>query len=367
MAGSIVEQDDLVLALMASVTETPPLRAFMQRLVARLQARHGILLLSSGDDAPGNAPGFSQIAASRAQTGKPPDIRQLMALDLHPLGSLRPDRIYALDEMLDYDRPAVLARQREALAAIGVRYGRWLRLAAAGGPAAWILVTRENEDFSSSAVAALASIVPHLKAALRLFAVLGEERMHRTTAQAALGRLGIGQLVLDENAVVLAADAVAERALPFVTGRGGRRLQLPIAADDALVRACRAVAADVDPGAPPVCMALGEHVTLLLAPAPRDAASGNRRAAAIASVRLARREDEADGAQCLRTVHQLSRSEAAMAEKLSRGMTIAEAGRDLNLTEETARNYSKRIYARTGARGQADLVRIVLSGLTPLA
>jgi len=46
------------------------------------------------------------------------------------------------------------------------------------------------------------------------------------------------------------------------------------------------------------------------------------------------------------------------------GDSIAEAGEALGLTVETARNYSKRIYTKTGAQGQADLVRILLSGVT---
>ncbi len=44
-----------------------------------------------------------------------------------------------------------------------------------------------------------------------------------------------------------------------------------------------------------------------------------------------------------------------------------EAGLALGLTVETTRNYSKRIYGKTGATGQADLVRLILSGLAPLA
>ncbi|MET0587942.1 MAG: LuxR family transcriptional regulator, partial [Novosphingobium sp.] len=43
------------------------------------------------------------------------------------------------------------------------------------------------------------------------------------------------------------------------------------------------------------------------------------------------------------------------------------AGAELQLTQETARNYSKRIYAKTGANGQADLVRLMLTGLAPFA
>jgi DNA-binding CsgD family transcriptional regulator len=63
----------------------------------------------------------------------------------------------------------------------------------------------------------------------------------------------------------------------------------------------------------------------------------------------------------------LSPREAALAEAVSKGRSIVEAGAELKLTQETARNYSKRIYAKTGARGQADLVRILLTGLLPFA
>lgn len=47
--------------------------------------------------------------------------------------------------------------------------------------------------------------------------------------------------------------------------------------------------------------------------------------------------------------------------------SIVEAGARLRLTPETGRNYSKRIYAKIGAKGQADLVRRVLTGLSPFA
>ncbi len=43
------------------------------------------------------------------------------------------------------------------------------------------------------------------------------------------------------------------------------------------------------------------------------------------------------------------------------------SGEILHLTLETARNYSKRLYAKTGTRGQADLVRLVLTNVAMLA
>ena len=60
-------------------------------------------------------------------------------------------------------------------------------------------------------------------------------------------------------------------------------------------------------------------------------------------------------------------SEARLALALSRGLTLTEAAADLGLTIETARNYSKKIYAKTGARGQPDLVRFILAGVLAFA
>lgn len=60
-------------------------------------------------------------------------------------------------------------------------------------------------------------------------------------------------------------------------------------------------------------------------------------------------------------------AEAALAHGLTTGESIVEAGERLGLTAETARNYSKRIYGKTGTTGQVDLVRLILSGLVPLS
>ena len=87
----------------------------------------------------------------------------------------------------------------------------------------------------------------------------------------------------------------------------------------------------------------------------------------IGVLRGAVREEPGVGAAVLQAVHGLSSREAALAQALSSGESLVEAGQAQGLTVETTRNYSKRIYGKTGAVGQADLVRMVLTGLTPLA
>jgi DNA-binding CsgD family transcriptional regulator len=75
----------------------------------------------------------------------------------------------------------------------------------------------------------------------------------------------------------------------------------------------------------------------------------------------------ADRCDQLGQLFDLIPSEARLALALSRGMSIAEAAGELGLTVESARTYSKRIYAKTGARGQADLVRFIHRSVLAIA
>jgi DNA-binding NarL/FixJ family response regulator len=77
---------------------------------------------------------------------------------------------------------------------------------------------------------------------------------------------------------------------------------------------------------------------------------------ARAAGRFARAGDGAEQRNFARLTG-LPRREAEFAVALARGASIAEAAAELGLTIETARNYSKQVYAKLGLRGQADLVR----------
>ena len=75
----------------------------------------------------------------------------------------------------------------------------------------------------------------------------------------------------------------------------------------------------------------------------------------------------AEPSEQLCRLFKLSQNEAKLALALARGSSIAEAAQALDLTLETTRTYSKKIYAKVGARGQADLVRIINRSLLRIA
>lgn len=361
MALSPGDQQGLLVPLVDGLHESPPWTLFVHNLRERTGGLHACLVTRAGA-------GQKQRLVAAAPPRTPAlDLPRLEGLGLQPLATLRPGRVYGLDEMLAYGEPERLAVQRDALDRTGLHHGRWLRVSA-GSADAWLILLREREDFSATATAILTALVPHLAAALRTLAVLEAERLQAGMANAALNRLGLGQIAFDQNGGVIAADPLATEVLPLLPPpdpRSTPRLALRPAAAATLEQACAKLAADPEAGLGMVELDAGRGLWLLLRPArlPDPAASP----AVIGTVRIERREPMRPGAEVLRAVHGLSEREAMLAELLSRGQSIAEAARELHLTEETARNYSKRIYARTATRGQGDLVRRVLTGLAPLA
>jgi DNA-binding CsgD family transcriptional regulator/PAS domain-containing protein len=63
----------------------------------------------------------------------------------------------------------------------------------------------------------------------------------------------------------------------------------------------------------------------------------------------------------IRVLFGLTSAESALAAEIARGMSLAEIAEARNISRHTARNQLKSIFAKTGARSQADLVRLVLS------
>jgi DNA-binding CsgD family transcriptional regulator len=64
---------------------------------------------------------------------------------------------------------------------------------------------------------------------------------------------------------------------------------------------------------------------------------------------------------------ELNTMEAGLALQIARGRTLTEAALALKLSEQTARTYSKQIFAKTGTHRQAELVRLILTSVVHLS
>lgn len=368
------DQRELFLPLVEGIHESPPWGAFLRNLVARTHSRRAFLCVTMANAMADQPPPIIHVAAPRAAHEPPLDADRMDALQLHPIGTLRPGRVYMLDELLDFDNPAQLAIQRAGLDEMGIRFVRCLRVSAGGAADAWLVLVREREDFTAAAGATLSSIGPHLAAALHTLVALSETRLQAAMAQSALARLGVGEVAFDTGARVMAADPQAERLLAFHTDPGApsvRRLQLLPEAARQLEAACAALASG--PAEARHVLRIDERraLDLLLRPSDLTLSQPAALPAVIGTIRQtgdpSGHDNPARTARIIAALHGLSQREAALAHGLTLGETLMEAGARLHLTPETARNYSKRIYAKTGTSGQADLVRLLLTGLAPFA
>ncbi len=360
MALTSTDETDLLLPLFGGALEQQKFATFLERVRRRTLADYAGLFFRQGELGIHQVTEFHAGRDLRAEA-LARGLAGLDLLDRFPFERLRPGRVYAVSEFADID-PDYAAFRGSYIAALGIVDERIVRIALDGGVSAWLLLAR-GAECSAADAALLASLAPYVGMALRTF--LAEERARIALAMdgAALERSGAGWLLLDREARLVAVQP----GLPArLAARGrfalrlGERLGLPDAAAERTLAQTAALYAR-DPGAAPRTLELcgAPRIDALLRPSSLRPAA----ASALPVLELLCRLPMAlppDLGELLAQSSGLSPREGELALRLAQGSSIAEAGEAMGLTLETARNYSKRIYAQLGLRGQAELVRYVL-------
>jgi DNA-binding CsgD family transcriptional regulator len=361
MAIAATDERDLLVPLIEGIHERPVWGTFLKRLLARTRATRIALVIRFG---PATGLGPLMRAASSSPALPEPNFERFSELGLIPFGAQRRDRVYALEEMLSVDNPEMRGAQRRLLAEAQVADARFIRVMARGEHDLWLILLQERIEFGAGDSALLSSLAPHLAAATHTLAEFHALRLRLAMAEEGLALLGVGQAGLDRDGKVIAGDATFAAALD---AHAGERPALPLRGAQALADACAELADGSPPARRVIVAADAEGSDLLLRPASPVGDGLPSTVVATAALRGAHRDEASGRARVIARLYGLSDREAALAEAISCGVSIVEAGAALHLSQETARNYTKRIYAKTGVSGQVDLVRLLLSGLAPLA
>ncbi|MEZ5961363.1 MAG: helix-turn-helix transcriptional regulator [Hyphomonadaceae bacterium] len=242
-------------------------------------------------------------------------------LDLTRLRQLRPSRVYAFDE-LD------TAEDNSA------QFGRVVRVDGPADWSAWLMIAREGSDFAAANSALLSALAPHVAVAAGNHIKMERMRARVAIIEDLLERTGIAWRTLDG-----AITSATWSATPLDTEALAAKAKQALREDAPIVR-----------------HSIGQDVLV--------AKSGLARAVMLMRVC---REHRAQQVKCVARLWSLTPSEARFAVTLADGLSLSEAAEKLGLTLETARHYSKRIYAKTGARGLPDLVRMVITSVALLA
>lgn len=353
----------LVTPLIAGLVEEPPWRHFLDALRARVRGDYASLVFRP---LPFGTPEARVIHLYSGAPSPAPVSRHyrenLYLLDPMPYHEMKEGRVYRLEDLLRFGEPKHDAYLAELLVPSGMNHMRMIRFAEPGGVSGWITVTRREREFGESVDGLLEGLVPYVRAALASFVALERERMTASVAKEAVRRMSFGWVTLDSEGRILDADVYGAQMLDgsgsLMRGKEGRLT----ARGPELRRQMQAAIGELanNPQARPRAIVLSREPWLDLLLVPSGQRMGTTQAApAIICYLHADNWTSADRCEQLAQLFDLAPSEARLALALSRGMSISEAAPELGLTVESARTYSKRIYAKTGARGQADLVRFI--------
>ncbi|MCC2980773.1 helix-turn-helix transcriptional regulator [Sphingomonas sp. IC4-52] len=311
------DETDLLLPLHEGVHEARPWTTFLTRLRQRVRADEAGLIISAGLEE-------RETHLLVPATATIPDDRSWRR-------ALRPGRAYAIEE-------------REG-------FGRVVRVDEPGGATAWLAMRRKERDFTAADAALLARLAPHLAIALRTRRAVDQGRAALELSEEALARAGIAWVGFDGDGRILSMSKGAVAVLGARWAGSG----------------VGSVAASLKDDAPQVVQVRDEASPwILLIPYREPLEASWPRLSTIGLVATPRMGDEQARAAVLATLFGLPPSEAKLAAAIAGGASLSEAADQLGLTIETARNYSKRLFAKTRTRGQLDLVRLIGSSVARL-
>jgi len=362
MSFSANSEVELLIALHAVDARESGWSPFLAKLATQTGARFAAMIAWM----PARAQPASIVTAM--PSGRPTSIDPT-ALGELVTSRMRPERIYAADELADLIATGSGVSIDARLAHLGIGSLRAMRVGLPNDLSISLGIFGTS-DFGAEDGAVLRRLFPHLQAQARQSAALWRERFRADMTATLARRTSRGWLLLDRTGTVIDAseDArAASGALRIVPGPHGDR---PVFADReaeaALMAILERLATHGGLRDHAIRVSSDPALHLRIAPFAGDRSIGDRPAIAVATLHA---ESSFAPAQAglLVDLFGLLPSEARLAAALAGGRGIDSAAGALGLTIETARFYSKRIFAKTGCRGQADLVRLIYAnGLVEL-
>jgi DNA-binding CsgD family transcriptional regulator len=220
-------------------------------------------------------------------------------------------------------------------------------------------------------------LLPHLQRAILLHARLNRVESERALFADAMDKLSVGTILLDEHANVLSTNAVAEHLvaqkdgislienkLTFQGTQDSLQIQSIITEvldahlnkQAGMVKACRLTR-------PSGRADLG----IVVRAVPTSAWSEGQSSPAIALFISDPEQQFCTSQNTLVELFNLSPAEAALALLLTRGLTLADASDELNISQHTARAQLKSIFLKSGVTRQAELIRLIVKSVADLA
>jgi DNA-binding CsgD family transcriptional regulator/PAS domain-containing protein len=226
-----------------------------------------------------------------------------------------------------------------------------------------------KQPFGPEDVRLLRHLWPHLQRAIQFHRKFAELEGQQRASLDALDRLSAAVILLDQTGRILLANREAHRIFEQNDGLSARKLELAAARGEQNRELRRAIV-DAAKGSRGEGTAGGMLVVdrpsgkrsyvLLVAPVGRQAFSPDLKtpAAAVFVTDPERQPETAPSA--LARIFALTAAESRLVELLMQGETVVRAAERLGVSHNTVRTHLQRIYQKTRASHQGDLVRLIL-------
>ena len=367
MTLSDMDTDSVLASIHEGPLEDPYWTSFLAKLRAVTHAEYASLVLRRADAGYNDiniSSSGDQICSQAAFNGS--EIAQKLNL---AYGSINLNTPYKLEEIFDVNDNRNL-EYINYLKGRSIKHATVVRVTDPNDCNCWVTIGRTHADFEPWVPGLITRIAPHLTVAVRTLAALEHERMRANIASYAALRLNFGWLTFDARGCVIDVNAEAEelfRTQPKLRGFiRDQPLSLGHAVQQRTFAEVLAGYAEKKCLSPRAIHLLDDPwLDMLLVPIHYRPVSGGRTPIAVGYVHGGG-TTSADRHEPLMQLFGLTSSEARLALVMCQGKSIGEAAVELNLTIETARNYTKKIYAKTGTRGNADLVRTILGSVIAL-
>lgn len=363
MALSSRDETDLLLPLLSRAAEERPFSVFLERLRRRADATYVSIIIRLGD---GRETVHLHVGPDIPARARELRLDEMNLSDRVQYDRLRPGRVYSGDEFDDHD-PMLKARRARDMRKLGLADERAMRLLHEDAVSAW-LVLASARPCSATDSALLSALFPYIAAAVRTFIVEQTRALASVLDADGLQRAGSGWIVFDKAARVLAMAPSTAALLTDALGHapGARLRELGPTTERTLTEAAAAFAQTPDAPERTLLLLTEPRVEAILTPMRKAIGTHLDVPAMVAHCRQGRAPAQGR-AEHLARLHALPRREAELAILLADGLSLAEASEAMRLTIETTRNYSKRLFAKLGVRGQAELVRAVYESCAVLA
>ena len=244
------------------------------------------------------------------------------------------------------------------------------------GTVEWVSVNRgpRGVPYDRQQLRGLARLAPHLRRASEASYRLAEAYRARTAWEAALDTLRSGVVMLDQYGRVVFANRMAHDldaardgltlshsgvSAPAVAGTLARAIGLATDGDSDRVRHGAHLALPRRAAAYPL--------SINIIPLPRESSWQPSSAPVVLLLIADPAQSTGSDDKVLMTLFGLTAREAALTTLLAHGCRLEDAAKQLGIKRETARTHLARALGKTGTERQADLARLALAAVPPVA